>query len=287
MDNKDLIKQYVNIGTVITEYQLNSLSSNLKRSYLRVRMAGISQGVVRLDEFEVAHLKDAERAKYVDLLMSLTKKKFKHFRAFEYELLSEEVKMSYKELTVNNAPFLSPFLMSLLSDEELNQYFERRISGMYKEYGILDTFQYFLGAENKYVQSRPKLRFKYAKAFINHVKIIQTIRKEHLNNVNIPEELMDEFWEAVVERQRNPGKHRLNLWDAHEILIDMPEKYLRPYFTADIEWRYQARADYPNYLSHTFYPLYDEEVEKFVPEDLLAKYTEKMMRDIKEKKHIG
>jgi hypothetical protein len=38
MDNKDLIRQYVNIGIRLLEYQLNRLSVNDLRTYLRVRI---------------------------------------------------------------------------------------------------------------------------------------------------------------------------------------------------------------------------------------------------------
>jgi hypothetical protein len=38
MSNKDLIRQYVNTGTQISSHQLNKLPSNLKKSYIRIRL---------------------------------------------------------------------------------------------------------------------------------------------------------------------------------------------------------------------------------------------------------
>ena len=60
MNNKDLIKQYVNTGLRIDDYQINRLSPNDLKSYLRVRLiAG------KLNSTEFNKLDDAEKEKYI------------------------------------------------------------------------------------------------------------------------------------------------------------------------------------------------------------------------------
>jgi hypothetical protein len=52
MTNKDIIKQYVDTGCQITEYQLNKLPVNLVKTYLRKRMLGfidIAEDIINND----------------------------------------------------------------------------------------------------------------------------------------------------------------------------------------------------------------------------------------------
>jgi len=65
MTNKDLIKQYVDTGILIPEYQFNQLSNNLKTTYLRKR------GIVgNLIDYEIIMLPDDVRTKYIKKLKS-------------------------------------------------------------------------------------------------------------------------------------------------------------------------------------------------------------------------
>lgn len=60
MNNKDLIKQYVNTGLRIDDYQINRLSPNDLKSYLRVRLiAG------KLNSTEFNKLDDSDKEKYI------------------------------------------------------------------------------------------------------------------------------------------------------------------------------------------------------------------------------
>jgi hypothetical protein len=43
MTNKDIIKQYVNTGVSIPEYQFNKLNSGFKKSYLRARTIAVKE----------------------------------------------------------------------------------------------------------------------------------------------------------------------------------------------------------------------------------------------------
>jgi hypothetical protein len=65
MTNKDLIKQYVDTGILIPEYQLNQLNNNLRTTYLRKRgMTG------KLVDYEIIMLPYDDRTKYINNLDS-------------------------------------------------------------------------------------------------------------------------------------------------------------------------------------------------------------------------
>ena len=66
MTNKDLIKQYVDTGILIPEYQLNQLNNNLKTTYLRKR--GIASKLSPLVDYEIIMLPDDVRTKYINNL---------------------------------------------------------------------------------------------------------------------------------------------------------------------------------------------------------------------------
>jgi hypothetical protein len=65
MTNKDLIKQYVDTGISISEYQFNQLSNNLKTTYLRKRKL-----VGNLIDYELFLLPNDDRTKYINKLNS-------------------------------------------------------------------------------------------------------------------------------------------------------------------------------------------------------------------------
>ena len=65
MTNKDLIKQYVDTGINIPEYQFNQLNNNLKTTYLRKRVI-----TGKLVDYELFLLPDDDRTKYINNLDS-------------------------------------------------------------------------------------------------------------------------------------------------------------------------------------------------------------------------
>ena len=68
MTNKDLIKQYVDTGIKISEYQFNQLNNNLKTTYLRKRV--IASKLSPLVDYELLLLPDDDRTKYINNLDS-------------------------------------------------------------------------------------------------------------------------------------------------------------------------------------------------------------------------
>ena len=65
MTNKDLLKQYVDTGIKISEYQFNQLNNNLKTTYLRKRVI-----VGKLDDYELLMLPYDKRTEYINKLDS-------------------------------------------------------------------------------------------------------------------------------------------------------------------------------------------------------------------------
>jgi hypothetical protein len=68
MNNKDLIKQYVNTGIQISEYQFMQLNDNFKKTYLRKRI--MTSDNSPLVDYEFLSLPDDVRTEYVNKLDS-------------------------------------------------------------------------------------------------------------------------------------------------------------------------------------------------------------------------
>ena len=70
MDNKDLIKQYVNLGLRLPEHQVNQLTGSDLKSYLRMRIIAIGQGSYdnELLGYEYKKMDDDQRYSYINNL---------------------------------------------------------------------------------------------------------------------------------------------------------------------------------------------------------------------------
>lgn len=64
MTSKDLIKQYVDSGLLIPEYQFNQLNDKLKKTYLRKRM--MASKTLPLVDYEIISLPDDVRTNYIN-----------------------------------------------------------------------------------------------------------------------------------------------------------------------------------------------------------------------------
>lgn len=58
MDNKDLVKQYIDTGLQLPEYQLDFLSDNDKKSYIRKRLIAIANNNFSLNGYEFQYVTD-------------------------------------------------------------------------------------------------------------------------------------------------------------------------------------------------------------------------------------
>jgi hypothetical protein len=69
MDNKDLLRQYVDTGITLREYQVNSLSPNLFRTYIRKRLIAAEQTDGRILEYEFDLMTDEVKPEYLKKLL--------------------------------------------------------------------------------------------------------------------------------------------------------------------------------------------------------------------------
>jgi hypothetical protein len=68
MNSQDLIKQYVNTGMQIPEYQLDKLNNNQIQSYFRTRLIGIEQSYHAIELYEYKKMNDKFRNEFVSKL---------------------------------------------------------------------------------------------------------------------------------------------------------------------------------------------------------------------------
>ena len=98
MTNQELIRQYVDSGLSIPEYQFNKLSPNLKKTYIRKRLirVGINEGYYRniLYDWEFNILDANQIKQYIDYPMGIEENHFSR--------LSDNMKKAYLEKRLNN-----------------------------------------------------------------------------------------------------------------------------------------------------------------------------------------
>jgi hypothetical protein len=110
MTNKDLISQYVDTGIGISEYQVNQLSNNDKKTYIRKRWLSIKNSRERLSDFEI-------------------------------KLLSDEQKYIYNEDKIVRGFVITDYAYSLLNDE-LKEIYQRQILNKPSRYMAISIKQY-------------------------------------------------------------------------------------------------------------------------------------------------
>jgi hypothetical protein len=81
MTNKDLLRQYVDSGSMLNQYQVESLPTNILKTYLRRRLIGAEQSAhYRIGEHEYNLMSDEIRVKFFkQLIQSITDGKYKQY----------------------------------------------------------------------------------------------------------------------------------------------------------------------------------------------------------------
>lgn len=93
MDNKDLIKQYVDTGQQIGKYQFNRLPDNMKVTYLRKRIIATEQDEdYKLNRYEMVGAPESYKPEMVKYLLS---KMETYFSMCDYEKTEDE-KFNFK-----------------------------------------------------------------------------------------------------------------------------------------------------------------------------------------------
>lgn len=122
MDNKDLISQYVNIGMRIPEHQMNQLSNNDLKSYLRMRTIAIGSGpydnTTELLAYEYKRMDDNQKDNLIkslrhnsieDVMMTL------NWRASSDDFVRRLVRLRSSEDITNNIIFILRNTHSVIS----------------------------------------------------------------------------------------------------------------------------------------------------------------------------
>ena len=97
MTNKYLISQYVDTGLELSEYQVNQLSNNDKKTYIRKRWLSIKNGRERLSDFEIKLLSDEQ--KYIYYEHKIVKGYV--INDYGYNLIDDRLKIMYQKQILN------------------------------------------------------------------------------------------------------------------------------------------------------------------------------------------
>lgn len=175
MNNKDLISQYVNIGMRIPEHQMNQLSNNDLKSYLRMRTIAIGSGpydnITELLGYEYKKMNDEERDNLIkslrhnsieDTMLTL------NWRAGSDDFVRRLIRLRSSDNITDNIIFILRNTHSVISViyEILN------IHGpIFNSIGNMSIIlTYFEGGDNKL-----KFSMEYLKMFSNKTKKNMTI----------------------------------------------------------------------------------------------------------------
>ena len=194
MNNKDLIRQYVDTGLELPEYQINQLPNNLLRTYLRKRIISVNRNNGRmLRYYELKKLTPDELNQYLANggqldLKTLTEKspEFRHnyfaqvlakkkynFQTEEYSLFSNENMKQFvnngSELTNNNLDAISEDLRKIYLSARAKRT-DMRFSDKLEDY------------EFKYAMHYPDI----LKDYIDHAKKLPTIQFNQLDKNILP-----------------------------------------------------------------------------------------------------
>jgi hypothetical protein len=124
MDNKDLVRQYVDTGLQLTEYQVNSLTGNLLQTYLRKRMIILSRSQWgELGIYEYRLMSEDNQKTYIGWLV----KRHDYMAKNMLEYSSDEVKEFYIDLVIAKNDYINFNNFSELTDKLKLKYLKYRI----------------------------------------------------------------------------------------------------------------------------------------------------------------
>ena len=117
MNNKELLKQYVDTGLKLPEYQVKSLTDNLRNTYIRKRLIAVDHDDGVFADYEFELLTPEQRLEY-------NKKSFQHAMKMaenggeisykKFELLTPEQRFEY----VMKFSKISDYQFELLTPEQ-------------------------------------------------------------------------------------------------------------------------------------------------------------------------
>jgi hypothetical protein len=143
MNHKDLIKQYVDTGVGIPEYQFNQLSNNDKKTYLRKRLIAALNHNGRLLDYEFNLYPDDVKLDYVNKMLNFGYVLY----GYEFEIFPYKFKLDYVMEKFNNNRNLEKHEFYILPDNLKTEYVIYRLKW---EWDCLKDYEFiFLPVKKK------------------------------------------------------------------------------------------------------------------------------------------
>ena len=114
MNNKELLKQYVDTGLQLPEYQVKSLTDKLRNTYIRKRLIAVERTGGFLDNYEFESLTPEQRFQVV---MKLVERGYK-ISDDQFELLTPEQRSQYRIKMAQKNDFIPYEQLKLLPQED-------------------------------------------------------------------------------------------------------------------------------------------------------------------------
>ena len=184
MTNKDIIKQYVNIGNTLPEYQLNKLSISLLKTYFRKRL------------IRIGNIYDPSLDTLVDMFLD-----------YEYKLI---IKYNLLDLYVSFGYQISLYELNEFPKNILNLYLQKRIEVackgksihhlQYYEYRLMNNDLINKCAENSlfipefsFMKLSDDFKFNYIKNMINKYSGKNISLKEYMISYSLGDKTLREL----------------------------------------------------------------------------------------------
>lgn len=200
MNNRDLIRQYVDTGVKIPKYQLTQLSGADKKTYLRKRLIAIKYNY-NLEKYEADLMDDSQKNELTAAIENkITKKTWESVERWELELLSPEEVRNYVQGRALNGYTLTKSVFEMLSDKEKLDYLTiviRRPKGR-------ELYDYELDVLPDNLKTQYTIRkTKEAINYINNHGYISRFEqvKPHLFKY-LPKELLNDYLSHLVNNTK-------------------------------------------------------------------------------------
>ena len=235
MNNKDLIKQYVDTGVKIPEYQMSKLPNSFLQTYLRKRLQAASNNM-NIEKYEYNRMDDRQKSS----LMPLIKKKMAsldRMEQWELDLLPDNAGYDYVMNRVSKNYMISQSVFEHLPDNIKRGYLDSVIKNSNRR--IADYEWPYLTDEVKTRYVRTAANRALSNGRISQYERLDTHELPYLHG-----ELADDYFEALSfwEDDELPYVSKNAMHDRIEKEITGEDPYISrkmfPYATDDQKYRY-------------------------------------------------
>lgn len=193
MTNKDLLRQYVDTGLKLTEYQVKSLPINLLKTYIRKRLISIEQDNGGIEEYEFNVIPVEYKIQYLKKVLDIVKE---DGRRPPFLLLLSIKKSRLEEWELNQ-------LGKYLGDDVLKKYFLLLIK---KSGSSINSFDYSL-FEYEFNKIGEVLGKQYQKKYIiNRTLKGDAIEEWEFNTLDFNEKV--KYVKSVIDKHLFAGSQK-------------------------------------------------------------------------------